>query len=143
MKPILILALAGVLLSGCVTSTVESRKKERYAAYSELTAEQRAAVDTGQIQVGMPRDAVYIAWGKPHQVLASESAEGKQEVWLYLGSSLYSYTYWGYQPYYGPYRYHYGPYLYYNYLPVTYAKAEVIFEKDVVKQWRTLPQPGY
>src|SRR2546426_160484 len=74
MKPVFILALAGALLSGCATSTIESRKKERYNAYTELSAEQRSAVDAGQIKVGMPKDAVYIAWGKPHQVLVSESS---------------------------------------------------------------------
>lgn len=143
MKPVFILALAGILLAGCATSTIESRTKERYTAYSELTAEQRTAVDAGQIKVGMPKDAVYIAWGKPHQILASETAGGRQDVWIYLGTYLHSYTYWGFQPYCGPYRYYHGPYLYSDYLPVTYPKAEVIFENDVVKQWRTLPQPGY
>lgn len=143
MKPILLLALAGVLLTGCATSTVESRKKDRYNAYTELSAEQRSAVDAGQIKVGMSKDAVYIAWGKPHQVLASESSAGRQEVWIYMGTYLHGYTYWGFRPYFGPHRYYHGPYLYHDYLPVAYAKAEVIFEKDAVKQWRTLPQPGY
>ena len=118
MKPIFLLALAGVLLAGCATSTVESRKKERYNAYTELSAEQRSAVDAGQIKVGMPKDAVYMAWGKPHQVLASESSAGKQEVWIYMGSYLHSYTYWGFRPYCAPYRYYHGPYLYQDYVPV-------------------------
>src|SRR6266540_708484 len=96
MKPVFILALAGALLSGCATSTIESRKKERYHAYSELSVEQRAAVDAGQIKVGMPKDAVYIAWGKPHQILANESSAGKQEVWIYMGTYLQSYNYWGF-----------------------------------------------
>ncbi len=142
-KPIFVLAVAGALLSGCATSTIESRKKERYNAYTELNAEQRAAVDTGQIKVGISKDAVYIAWGKPHQVLVSESSAGKQEVWVYLGTYLQSYNYWGFRPYFGPYRYYHGPYLYQDYAPVAYPRAEVVFEKDVVKQWRTLPQPGY
>jgi hypothetical protein len=143
MKPILMLALAGVLLAGCATSTIESRKKERYNAYTELTPEQRAAVEAGQIKVGMPKDAVYIAWGKPHQVLVSESSTGKQEVWIYMGTYLHGYSYWGFRPYYGPYRYYYGPSLYYDYAPIAYPTAEVVFENDVLKQWRTLPQPGY
>src|SRR6266498_2068761 len=105
-KPIFLFALAGALLCGCATSTIESRKKERYSAFSELSAEQRAAVDAGQIKVGMPKDAVYIAWGKPHQVLVSESSAGTQEVWIYLGTYLQSYNYWGFRPYFGPYRYY-------------------------------------
>ena len=143
MKPVFLLALASVLLAGCATSTIESRKKERYTAYSELIPEQRAAVDAGQIKVGMPKDAVYIAWGKPHQVLSSESEAGRNEVWLYMGTYLQGYGYWGFRPYCGGYHYHYWPSYYYDYVPVSYAKAEVIFEKDVVKQWRTLPQPWY
>ena len=143
MKPVFLLALASVLLAGCATSTIESRKKERYGAYSELTPEQRTAVDTGQIKVGMPRDAVYIAWGKPHQVLFNESEAGRNEVWIYMGTYLQSYGYWGFRPYGGYYHYHYWPAYYYDYVPVSYAKAEVVFEKDVVKQWRTLPQPWY
>src|SRR5262245_16535517 len=54
--------LAALLFSGCATSTIETRKHERYAAYAELPAEQKAAADTGQLKVGMPMDAVYIAW---------------------------------------------------------------------------------
>lgn len=142
MKRFFILGLAAVLLTGCA-STIESRKKERYNSYSELSPEQRATVDAGQIKVGMTKDAVYIAWGKPQQVLTSESQAGRNEVWVYLGSYLQSYGYWGFRPFYGPYGYYQGPYFYHDYLPVAYAKAEVIFEKDVVKQWRTLPQPYY
>ena len=143
MKPLLILALAAALFTGCATSTIESRKQERYGAYSQLSVEQRAAVDAGQLKVGMSKDAVYIAWGKPHQVLTSESSTGRHEVWIYMETYLQGYSYWGFRPYCGPYHYHSGPYLYYDYTPVAYAKAEVIFEKEAVKQWRTLPQPWY
>lgn len=141
MKQLVILGLAAILLAGCATSTIESRKKERYTAYSELTPEQRSAVDAGQIKVGMPKDAVYIAWGKPYQVLNSESAAGRNEVWLYVGTYLQGYSYWGFRPYCGPYHYYHSPYLYYDYLPVSYPTAEVVFEKEAVKQWRTLPGP--
>src|SRR5262249_28043310 len=143
MKQIFILALAGALLAGCATSTIESRKKEFYNAYTELSTEQRAAVDAGQIKVGMPKDAVYIAWGKPNQVLLNETPAGKREIWIYVGTYLQGYNYWGFAPYCSPYRYYHGPYLYYDYVPVDYAQAEVIIEMDVVREWRTLPRPGY
>jgi len=142
MKQLFLLALASVFLVGCA-STIESRKKERYQVYTELSPEQRSAVDAGQIKVGMAKDAVYIAWGKPQQVLTSESPAGRQEVWIYMGTYLQGYGYWGFRPYCGPYPYYHGPYYYYDYMPVSYATAEVIFEKEVVKQWRTLPQPWY
>ena len=146
MKRVSILALLAFLLAGCATSNIESRKKERYHAYSELPTEQRAAVDAGQIKVGMTMDAVYIAWGKPHQIVAGETPAGAQVVWLYIGTQLQGYSSWGYRgfgPYRGPYGRFYGPMFYYDHLPVSYVRAEVIFEKDVVKQWRTLPTPGY
>jgi outer membrane protein assembly factor BamE (lipoprotein component of BamABCDE complex) len=147
MKLLLLLLAAVVLVSGCATSTIESRKKERYNAYSELPAEQRAAVDAGQIKVGMPMDAVYVAWGKPHQVVKSVTAESEQTVWLYMDAQLQGYTYWGYRGYHGYrgryYGGYYGPTLQYDYIPVGYVKAEVVFEQGVVKQWRTLPAPVF
>jgi len=152
MKPILLLTLPALLLAGCATSTIESRKKDRYNAYSELTPEHRAAVDAGQIKVGMSMDAVFIAWGKPQQVVSSESSSGSQTVWIYTDAYLHGHTYWGhsYHGYYGyggrhrrHYHGYYGPVLRHDYIPVGYVKAEVIFEKGLVKQWRTLPAPPH
>ena len=145
MNRIVLLALLALSLAGCATSNIESRKKERYNAYSELSTEQRAAVDAGQIKVGMTMDAVYIAWGKPHDVVAGETAAGAQVVWLYYGTRLMGYSYWGYRGfgYYGAPHHLYGPAIYYDTVPVGYVRAEVIFEKGVVKQWRTLPGPAY
>ena len=69
----LLLILLLVSLAGCATSSVESRRKERSSAYTSLSPEMKALVDQGRIQVGMPMDAVYIAWGKPAQILQNES----------------------------------------------------------------------
>lgn len=142
MKPFLFLALLPPLLAGCATSTIESRKQERYGAYSELTSEQRAAVDAGRIGVGMPMDAVYIAWGKPQQVVSGEGPAGAFTSWLYHGTFLHGVTYWAYQPYYGRRYHHYGPTLRQDYVPVDYVSGEVVFDKGLVKQWRTLPAPS-
>lgn len=150
--PLLLLLLAGCLLGvcllavGCVTpSTLDSRKLERYTSYSELTSEQRTAVDLGNIKVGMTQDAVYIAWGKPSQVLTGESSSGNTVTWLYHGTSYQEYSSWGY-PYYGFYggrrRYYYaGPSLTYEYYPRAYIRAQVRFENGVVKEWHTTPAP--
>lgn len=146
MKLSLLLLAAALLLSSCATSSIESRKKQRYQAYSELTPEQRAAVDSGQIKVGMTMDAVFVAWGKPHQVVSAETPAGAQTIWLYGDTYLHGHTYWGYRgfhPYRGRYGGYYGPTLQHEYIPVGYVKAEVVFEKGVVKQWRTLPSPGF
>ena len=145
MKPNLLLALLALFLAGCATSTIESRKKERYEAYSSLTDAQRTAVDAGQLVIGLPMEGVYIAWGKPDQVVSGESQAGAFTSWLYSDSYLQGVSYWGYRPYHaGYYRYpYYGPTLMHDYVPVGYIRAEVVFENGLVKQWRTLPAPGY
>jgi hypothetical protein len=89
-------ALVMLTLTGCATSTIESRKQQRYGVYAGLTEAQKSAVDAGQIKVGMPMDAVYIAWGKPDQVLNAETSAGPQIRWLYAGTYLQSFTHWTY-----------------------------------------------
>lgn len=139
----LAMAVALALTAGCATtrSTIDTRKQERYGVYSGLSPEFRALVDEGRIKVGMPMDAVYIAWGKPAQVVGGESAEGAHTVWLYEGTQLQEYRYWAYRPYSSRYRYYSSPSLEYDYYPASYTSAEVIFENGVVKQWRTFPAP--
>ena len=144
MKNATCLLLAGLFLTGCATSTVEKRKQERYGPYSALPQETRGLVDQGKIKVGMSMDAVYIAWGKPSQMLNGESSRGVTTTWLYHGAYVEEYRRWSY-------RYsHYGgrcypePFLDHDYYPRSYVKAEVVFEAGVVKEWRSLPQPaGY
>src|SRR2546427_13191836 len=78
-----------LLLAGCATSTVESRKKERWSAYSALSPEEKELVDRGQIKVGMGQDAVYIAWGPPAQILQNQTGNsGVQTVWLYHSTTM-------------------------------------------------------
>lgn len=135
------LGLAAAVLCGCATATVESRKQEKYGAYSELSPEMREAVDKGQIKIGMSMDAVYIAWGKPSRVLTGESSGGTAVTWLYYGTTMQEHRYWGYRYGYGGrgYRY-YGPRMEVDYSPVNYTRAEVIFEGGVVKSWRTMAE---
>jgi hypothetical protein len=145
-----LLLLTVVFLCGCV-STIEDRRKERFAAYSQLPSETQSLVDTGQIKVGMPKDAVYIAWGKPDQVIYSGSDQGQTEIWLYHGSVLRPYHYWGYGPgfygwgpwHHGYYHYYGFPYLETDWYPQYYVSAEVQFENDCVKHWRSVPRPPY
>jgi uncharacterized protein YceK len=127
--------LAGLLFTGCAStrSTIDSRKKEKASAYASLPAETKALVDGGQIKIGMPMDAVYIAWGKPAQVLQNETPQGASTVWLYEGGWMEEMRWW---PYYGrtPIS---------DYQPRTYVRAEIVFVNGVVQSWRTLPQPRY
>lgn len=148
MKKVLLLLVAGALLSGCA-STIEDRRKERLAAYAALPGEQQSLVDTGRIKVGMPKDAVYIAWGKPDRVIQGESSQGATESWVYYGSYLAPYRYWNYGGYYAPYHYrHYYyhspmPYMDIDWYPEYYVSGEVHFQNDRVAHWRAHPGPPY
>lgn len=133
--------LAAAVLGGCATSTVESRKKERYASYAALTPELRTSVDTGQLKIGMTTDAVYIAWGKPSQILVGQSTAGTTETWIYAGSYMEEHRYWSYRRGYYGRRFYGGPTLEYEYAPRAYTRAEVVFENGVVKSWRTTGTP--
>lgn len=143
MKARLWILACSLLLAGCATSTVESRRQERYSSYSNLPAEQKADVDAGRIKVGMNTDAVYIAWGKPAEVLTGESSKGTFVTWLYRGSYLQEYRYWPLHHYYCGRGFYSPPYLAYDYYPQSYVSAEVIFEGGLVKEWRRLPTPTY
>ncbi|HWH71733.1 MAG TPA: hypothetical protein VNT26_20380 [Candidatus Sulfotelmatobacter sp.] len=128
-----LLVVLGLLLvvSGCATKSVESRRKERQSAYATLPAEMKTLVDQGQIKIGMPMDAVYIAWGPPAQVLQSETESGAATVWLYEGSWMEETRYWSHR------------HLLNDYQPRTYVRAQVVFVNGRVKEWHTLPQPAY
>jgi len=139
----LILVSAGLLCAGCTRSTIQTRKQERADAYATLAPEIKSAVDEGRIKVGMPPDAVYIAWGRPGQILGGESSAGATTTWLYHGSHLVEYRYWTSRSYCVGDRFYSHPYLEHDYYPRNYVRAEVVFEKGVVKEWRSLPSPGY
>ena len=101
----------------------------------------RSLVDQGQVQIGMPMDAVYISWGKPSQVATGQSPTGKMATtWVYHGTSWREYRYWNYRHYGGGYSYP-EAYLDYDYIPSSYVAAEVVFEDGVVKTWRNISHP--
>lgn len=131
-----------MVTAGCATSTVEKRREERASAYTALPPEQRSLVDQGQIKVGMTADAIYIAWGKPSQIITGQSSDGKNiTTWIYHGTTWQEHRYWNYH-YHGHGRYGYPtPTLDYDYVPSSYVAAEVVFEDGVVKSWRNLTQP--
>jgi hypothetical protein len=132
-----------VVLSGCATrQSPELRRQERAAAYANLAPEFKALVDQGQIKMGMPMDAVYIAWGKPSNVIQGESPQGSTVTWLYYGTTFEEYRYWGYRSldYYHGYSWP-SPSMETDYVPRQYVRAEVTFENGIVRSWRQLPRP--
>ncbi|HXG47146.1 MAG TPA: hypothetical protein VNO52_05950 [Methylomirabilota bacterium] len=139
------LLILPLVLTGCATSTIEKRRAERLAAYQAFPPDVKAAVDQGQLRIGMSTNAVYIAWGRPSQVLVGESKEGRTMTWLYYGTQLREIRYWTYRPYSlrGDCHYPYpgAPYLAFDYVPENYVRAEVQFAGDVVTAWRSLPPP--
>ena len=143
MKGIGFILLLALFAAGCATSTVEKRRQERSAAYASLAPEQRALVDQSQIKVGMPMDAVYIASGKPSQIINGQSSSGAATTtWVYHGTTWQEYRYWNYHYYpSGRHGYYPSPSLDYDYIPQSYVAAEVTFENGVVKSWRNITQP--
>ena len=141
MKSVPILLLASLMLAGCATSTIQTRQQERSAAYAALSPDFRNLVDQGQIKIGMSTDAVYIAWGRPAEILAGETAQGQTVTWLYHGTELEEYRYWSYRPFYHRSYVFAEPSLQHDYYPRDYVSAEVIFQNGAVKEWRSLPRP--
>jgi hypothetical protein len=139
----ILMILVAVLTSSCASPTPQSRKRERPAGYSELSPEFKTVVDQGKIKLGMPMDAVYIAWGKPSQVLEGESPQGHITTWIYSGTTFEEYRYWSYHPHAYGRNYWSEPYLARDYIPRKYVRAEVVFQDGLVKSWRTLPRPDY
>jgi hypothetical protein len=136
----LLILMLSLFVAGCKTTTVQTRKAERSSAYTNLPPEFQSQVDQGRIKVGMPMDAVYIAWGKPSQILQGESSEGPLTTWLYHGITYEEFRYWNWRPYYSRYGYWSDPYLERDYVPRTYVRAEVVFQNGKVKSWSSLPR---
>lgn len=133
--------LTCALLTGCATSTIESRRLERLAAYEGLSPDLKTLVDKGQIKVGMSQDAVYISWGPPSDVLQSETAEGALTTWQFHGAWMQETRFWTYREVNKDNTTFLERYLERDYNPRDYVKAEIIFMNGAVKQWKTLPRP--
>ena len=142
MTRLLLIALLG-LLCACSTSTIETRRTEKPAAYNALSPEEKQLVDEGQIKVGMSADAVYIAWGQPAEVLEAEDASGHVTTWRYYGSWMQESRYWAYrETRRGGTDLYLERYLVSDYQPRDYVRAEINFKDGKVLSWRTLPRPA-
>jgi hypothetical protein len=140
----ILLSLSLLLLSGCATSTIESRKKEKAAAYATLSPEEKDLVAKGQIAVGMSQDAVYIAWGSPADILQGQSGNsGVQTTWLYHGTTMQETRYWTFRQVPSHGHIFLERYLDRDYDPHDYVRAEIVFVDGKVASWHTLPRPTY
>lgn len=132
-----------VLAAGCATkSTVETRIAERSIAFASLPVEHQELASDGQVAIGMSEDAVYIAWGRPAQVLQSGDSSGMRTTWLYHGTTSDTFTYWDY--YHVPHP-RGGSYLARtmrrDLLVRDYISAELVFKDGLLESYRTLPKP--
>lgn len=143
MKQCFLLLALVIVAAGCQTANIESRKRERAAAYAAFPPELKALVDSGQIKTGMTPDAVYISWGKPAEILHGESERGAETLWLYYGGWMEETRYWSYRQVGNGDQLCLERYLATDYQPRTYVSAEIIFVDGLVKRWRMLPRPAY
>jgi hypothetical protein len=129
MKFLFAAMFAILLATGCATQTVQSRIHEKNAEYSALPPELKSAVDQGRVIAGMSMDAVYMAWGKPSQVLSGGNQMGETVTWLYEASYLSETTWFG------------AAHIYHTYTPGGYVRAQAVFVNGNVAQWQTFPAP--
>jgi hypothetical protein len=131
-----------LLLAGCATTTIEDRKIERAGVYGALSVAQKALIDEGEIEAGISEDAVYIAWGKPDQVLQSGDKSGRTTRWIYEGTTADTHYFW---EAYVITRSDGSRVLDRRMVPRTefreYVSAELIFREGKLESWKTLPRP--
>jgi len=75
------LAVASLLLPACASP--EQRAQENPAIMQSLSPSDRALVLNQQIRLGMPKSAVFIAFGRPDNVVRGVSKNGEVESWIY------------------------------------------------------------
>jgi hypothetical protein len=142
-----ILPWALVVWGGCASSPTDpkqiaKRKAERPVYFAGLSGEEQGLVDQGQIRVGMSTDTVYLAWGKPAQILKQGDASGEQTLWLYEGTTTDEYMWWNYREVVrADGTLYLDRFMDRNFNIRTYISAELIFENDALVRWRMLPRP--
>ncbi|MCB1097661.1 MAG: hypothetical protein R3F19_18940 [Verrucomicrobiales bacterium] len=138
-------ALTVALLFSNCASTVQSRIEKNAGEYNSLSKPQQELVRRGQIEKGMPKSGVFLAWGRPDHVTRG-NRDGKDfETWRY---NAYQPVYTqsvaiGIGPGYGRYgRYGYGwgpdygtsTEVYYR----PYTAARVDFNNNKVSAWESV-----
>ena len=114
-------ALLVIFLSGC--STVESRIQSNPRVYALLSPADQAFVRQGRIREGLPKAAVYLAWGRPDLIRSGVRSGQTFEAWTYtILRSEFVPDYYYFPGYYGGFRggfwrhnhffYSFGPYPY-------------------------------
>jgi uncharacterized protein YceK len=79
--PLLFLTCLALIMTGC--STVDSRIKEKSAAYNTLDPQTQARLKQSVIKVGDSLDMVYVALGHPDRTREKTTAKGQTLTWIY------------------------------------------------------------
>jgi hypothetical protein len=141
---LLLVASAVFVLAGC--STIHSRINQNPAVFQSLSPTDQAMVRAGQIREGMPKSAVYIAWGRPDHTKSGVRKGNRFETWIYTviqshydpmdyggyyGYGVYPYGgpwgYWGWGGYPFPF---YGGSFYDNWIDTEEPYKRAFFEGD-------------
>ncbi len=80
LPPFMAAALA-LALTGC--STINSRIHERAAVFYSLDPEIQQQIRHGQVGVGYTTDMVYMALGRPTQLVNRVTSDGSATTWIY------------------------------------------------------------
>ena len=115
-------------------STPQTRISDHPDLYQTLSHRDQALVGQGQVRIGMPRTAVWLAWGSPDRKIVGNMGGGPTETWIY--------SYYATYPYYPPY----GPWapwddpFYYSYIPpsIPYPGKVVTFANGRVASFQYL-----
>jgi hypothetical protein len=135
MKPLSYLMLAAVAFGMTACSTVSSRIRENPQAFYGLHPDDRTRVERGMIREGMPKEAVYIAWGNPDSVRKGAYKGRSHETWIYYGTSSYPVDRYSYYPHrHGRYHY-YAPIYDPIYVPYRYYLKSATFVDGRVVAW--------
>lgn len=136
----LFLTLTAVLLASCSTTSMRERRiAENPAYFATLSGTEQALVHAGKIQLGMARETVLLALGRPSRLLEGEATGGKRtETWIYQGQQpVYVDHAWDDYPVIGRCgrvsMVHTGP----SYVYVPYVRARVQFTDGKVSAWES------
>ncbi len=110
MAMMVIAAAVCALLAGC--STIDTRIQKNPTAYAHLSASDQALVRAGRIRDGMPKSAVFLAWGRPDQLRRGFRRGAPYEAWIYTEQRPQFTSFGGYG---GPYFSRFGFYGYNGY----------------------------
>ncbi len=141
-----LLATTAVLLLASCTSPIVKRIERNPEIYNKLSERQKALVSRGEIEEGMSKPAVFIAWGRPDRVFKGSRNGRTMEQWSYVAYDAVPTGYpgigfgygIGYGGCHGRGGYYYDPFYYYqpmiSYVP--YEGAKVEFTNARVTAWR-------